>query len=275
MSRLTLLVLLLLPMSLMARAAAQDAITSAQRAKHLEKMRQVAGSIRVLADPQRPESAVKLRQEPVLRYADNTRQTYESSLWIWSAGGRPAAILAVEYYNPMDPKGPRWLYEIASLSTERIAAELDGNFRWTAEEPGLKLETLPDAPPPAEKEARRLAQMKELRGRFTAYENATFSGRIELRPLATPLLRYSDAEQELIDGAIFALANGTNPEVLLVLEAQRVEEKAAWRYALVQMSGEPATVQLDDKEIWKKEGADPPAVQASYINGWIATEKEE
>jgi hypothetical protein len=265
------MVLLLLPMSLLARAAAQEPITDAQRAGHLKLMREVAGSIRVLADPQRPESAVKLRQEPVLRYADNTRQTYESSLWIWSDGGRPAAILAVEFYNPMDPKGPRWLYEIASLSTEPIAAELEGNFQWTAKEPGLKLQVLADAPPPADKEARRLSQMKELRGRFTAYENATFSGRIELRPLATPLLRYADAKQSLIDGAIFALANGTNPEVLLVLEAHRVEEKAAWRYALVQMSGEPVTVHLDGKEVWKQEGADPPAVRASYINGWIAT----
>lgn len=275
MSRWTLLALLLLPLIPAIRAAAQESITSAERAKHLEKMRQVAGSIRVLADSQRAESAVKLRQEPVLRYADNTRQTPESSLWVWSAGGRPAAILAVEFYNPMDPRGPRWLYEIASLSTERIAAELDGNFRWTAKEPGLKLQALADAPPPAEKEARRLTQMKELRGRFTAYENATFSGRIELRPLATPLLRYSDVKAELIDGAIFALANGTNPEVLLVLEAHGSKDKAAWRYALVQMTGEPVTVQLDGREIWKQDGAEPPAVRASYINGWIATKKEQ
>src|SRR5688572_32278328 len=42
----------------------------------------------------------------VLRYADSTRQTNESSLWIWSGGGRPTAILAVEYY-PMGPMGPR------------------------------------------------------------------------------------------------------------------------------------------------------------------------
>src|SRR5262245_20841537 len=49
-------------------------------------------------------------------------------------------------------------------------------------------------------------------GRFTAYENATVNGRIELRPLVTPLLRYSDAKLNVLDGAIFALASGTNPE---------------------------------------------------------------
>ena len=269
----SLLVLLLLPMSLIGRAAAEEPASDTERARHLERMREVAGSIRVLADPQRAESAVTLKQEPVLRYADSTRQTLESSLWIWSDGGRPAAILAVEYY-PKGPTGPRWLYEIASLSTAPIAAECEGTFRFAAKGPGLKLEELADAPPPAEKEVRRLAQMKELRGRFTAYENATVNGRIELRPLVTPLLRYSDAKQGLVDGAIFALASGTNPEVFLVLEAQAVKGKSVWQYALVQMTGEAVAVQLDGKEVWKQEGANPPAVRASYVNGWIETKKE-
>ena len=230
MSRLpSLLVLLLFPLSLTSRAAGEEpaadkAAADAARARHLERMRKVAGSIRVLANPKRAESAVKLKQEPVLRYADSTRQTNESSLWIWSDGGRPAAILAVEYY-PKGPSGstePRWLYEIASLSTQPIAAESEGSFRFTAKEPGLKLQPLPDAPPPAEKEIRRLAQMKELRSRFAAYENATDNGRIELRPLETPLHRDSAPKEGLLDGAVFALASGTNPEVLLVLEAHEV-----------------------------------------------------
>jgi hypothetical protein len=275
MSRLqSLFVALLLSIGLIARAAAEEPGSDGERARHLERMRELAGSIRLLADPKRAESVVKLKQEPVLRYSDSTRQAHESSLWIWSDGGRPTAILAVEYY-PKGPKGPRWLYEIASLSTERIAAECEGSFRFTAKEPGLKLQTLADAPPPAEREARRLAQMKELRGRFTAYENATINGRIELRPLVTPLLRYAEAKEELIDGATFAFASGTNPEVLLVLEAQVVEGKPQWQYALVHMTGEAVTVQLDGKEVWKQAGDNPPAVRASYVNGWIETKKGE
>jgi hypothetical protein len=280
MSRLSsLLVVLLLPVTLMARAPAEEpkrekGASEAERARHLERARAVAGSIRVLVDPKRGESAVKLKGEPVLRYADSTRQAYESSLWIWSEGGRPAAILAVEYY-PTGPTGPRWLYEIASLSEGLIAAEREGTFKFTAKEPGLLLKTLPDAPPPAEKEIRRLAQMKELRGRFTAYENATVNGRIELRPLVTPLLRYSDAKLDVLDGAIFALASGTNPEVLLVLEAHQLKGKSEWRYALVHMTGEAATVELDGKEVWQRKGDNPPAVRPSYINGYVEMAKEE
>ncbi|HMC12643.1 MAG TPA: hypothetical protein VKH44_15190, partial [Pirellulaceae bacterium] len=224
-------------------ASPERAKLEAERARHLERMRKVASSIRVLADPKQTDSAVKLKDEPVLRYSDSTRLAQESTMWIWSGGGRPTAILAVEYY-PMGPKGPRWLYEIASLSTQPIAAECEGYFRWAAKAPGLKLQPLPDAPPPADKETRRLAQMKELRSRFTAYEKATVEGRIELRAVATPLVRYSSPPEDLVDGAIFALASGTNPEVLLVLEAQGPKGKVAWHYALVHMTGEAATVQL-------------------------------
>jgi hypothetical protein len=218
----------------------QEPDVAALRAAHLERMREVAGSIRVLADPQRAESAVKLRAEPVLRYADDTRRTIESALWIWLGGGRPTALLALEYF-PTGPQGPRWLYEVASLSTERIAAECEGSFRWTAAEPGLQLKPLPKAPPPADKEIRRLTQMKELRDRFAAFESARIEGRIELRPLATPLVRYADVQQSLVDGAIFSLASGTNPEVLLVLEAHAAGDKAEWQYALVQLTGEAVT----------------------------------
>ena len=272
MARLHLLVVLLLvAIGLLSSAPAQEPVTEDQRAQHLEKMRELAGSIRLLADHERAESAVKLKEEPVLRYADDTRQTHESSLWVWSDGGRPAAILALEFY-PQDPQGPKWLYEIASLSTGRIAAEREGSFRWTATEPGLDFRSLDGGPLPAEKEARRLAQMKQLRGRFAAYENASAAsgGRIELRALATPLLHYADADQGILDGAIFSFANGTNPEVLLVLEARTVKDEPAWHYALVHLSGEPVAVQLDGKDLWQRPGDIPPATRPSYVNGYVA-----
>ena len=62
---------------------------------------------------------------------------------------------------------------------------------------------------------------------------------------------------------------------LLVLEARVVQGKSVWQYALVQMTGEPVAVELDGKEAWKQEAAEPPAVRASYVNGWIETKKGE
>jgi hypothetical protein len=112
--------------------------------------------------------------------------------------------------------------------------------------------------------------MKELRGRFTAYETATQNGRIELRPLVTPLARYADAKRQIVDGAIFAFASGTNPEVLLILEAHQInDDDTAWQYGLIHMTGEAVAAQLDGKEVWSRPGDEPPATRASYVNGYL------
>jgi len=247
-----------------------------QRAAHLARMKELAASIHVYAAPGKKESEAKLVSEPVLRYGDNTRKNNESSLWIWGSKGRPSAIVAIEFY-PNRPKQSAWLFEIASLSAERISverisAERGDELAWTAKEPGLKLQTIADADPPADKPVRRLAQMRDLRKRFAAHERETSEGRIELRPLTSPLYRYEDVASAVIDGAIFSFANGTNPEVLLVLEAHKTKDAAVWRYGLAQMTGAAVAVQLDGKQVWERGEADPPAVRESYVNGWIPSE---
>jgi hypothetical protein len=245
--------------------------TDADRAAHLARMKALAASVEVFAEPRRPDSKAELVPEAVLRYSDNTRQNDEASLWIWGTAGRPRAIMAIEFY-PNQRLGPRWLYEIASLSTERITAERGADLKWTAKEPGLKLEPIADAQPPVAQPIRRLAQMKALRARFTAHEHTTSEGRIELRPLTSPLHRYEDPANGIVDGAIFSFANGTNPEVLLALEARESVGKTRWVYAFVQMTGAAVKAQLDGKEVWERREADPPAVRDSYVNGWLPSE---
>jgi hypothetical protein len=251
-------------------AAESDETVQEQRAEHLAKMQDLAASIRLLADSQQETSAVKLVEKPIIRYSDSTRETHESSLWIWSGGGRPSAMLAVEYY----PKVPRWLYEIASLSTGRIAARRESDLHWAATEPGLVLRALNSEDSPSDSAVRRLIQMKELQRRFRAHERGSLEGRIELRPLSSPVFRYTDAGVNVLDGAIFAFVNGTNPEAFLVLEAHRNKEGiASWHYGLVRMTGERVVVALDGTEVWKRELAEPPAVREDYVNGWIPAKR--
>jgi hypothetical protein len=243
-----------------------------QRAAHRARMKELATSIHVFAMPGKRESEAKLVAEPVLRYGDSTRKNDEGSLWIWQTGGRPTAIAGIEFY-PSRPKGPSWLYEIASLSSERISVQRGDGLVWTAKVPGAKWQPIADADPPADKPVRRLAQMKELSRRFTAHEREGTEGRLELRPLTSPLYRYGDAASDVLDGAIFSFANGTNPEVLLVLEAHKAKGIAAWRYALAQMTGAKVFVLQDGKPVWDRGEADPPAVRDSYVNGWIESEQ--
>lgn len=251
------------------------ALTPEQKAAHLERMHKIARSISVFDGVGPDKRTAELVKQPVLGYRDDTRRQHDSTMWIWGNTGRPSAIIAVEYY-PERPQNTKWLYEIASLSADRIAADRGEELHWEARKPGLDLTVLTGAPAPAEKPAARLAQMRQLRRRFTAHERTATEGRIELAPMAAPLHRYQDPKQGIVDGAIFAFANGTNPEILWIIEAHSKQGKSpSWQFGLAQMTGGEVYVSLDEKEVWKRGEADPPAERDSYINGWMSDTSEK
>ena len=70
-----------------------------------------------------------------------------------------------------------------------------------ARQAGLEPTPMPDAPAPADAEGARLAQMKELARRFSASADGGPGGRLQLRLMASPLLRYHDEATALLDGA--------------------------------------------------------------------------
>jgi hypothetical protein len=215
---------------------------------------------------------VALKREPLHRWNDPTRDFSDGSLWAWGEKGRPIALVAVELYP--HPRGigtgdPTWAFEFVSLSTG--ALEMDGGagfdpsyteaatpgrnltLRWAPNKAGIELRTIPGAPPPGRSPVVRLAQMRDLVKRFTAREfwNPQTDRRIELRPMPRPIDRYSDPSTGLLDGAIFLFANGTNPEVLLLVEAHEGAEGAAiWRFAVARLTTARAELTLDQKVVW-------------------------
>jgi hypothetical protein len=248
---------------------AADEPTPEQRAAHRARIEQLAASITVEELVGNGRVPSTRREKPLLVYNDNTRRLSESSLWVWTQHNRPVAVVAVEHY-PNHPMGPRWLFELVSLSDHRLSAARPPELQWTSRETADAWRVL-DGVVPARIEAARLAQMRQLQQRFRAWEGFREGAtRTELRPLTSPLLRFSDLDKGVIDGAIFAFANGTNPEVFLVFEARGTsQESSVWQYRLAQMTGAEVTVELDDKPVWKRPDADPPAERPSYINGWF------
>lgn len=255
-------------------AEESDGVPAAERATRLVQTNRILDAMRVYSGPDRKGDPATRTSEPVLRYTDSTRQTSDSTLWLWGAAGRPIAIVAIEHY-PKNPEKKRWICEVASLSNERISVEYGDYIDWTAKKPGLELVQLEGAPAPSEQPAARLLQIKQLQRRFTAHEKASIEGRIELRPLAKPLHRYQDIDAGIVDGAIVSFTNGTNPEVLLVLEARTTSQGGAeWQFALVQMTGEAVFAELDVKEIWTRGEAAPPARRDAYVNAWVSPPAE-
>jgi hypothetical protein len=144
------------------------------------------------------------------------------------------------------------MHEFHALGPLRIAARLnDSDHQWLPQA-GVPLNSLPDAPAPTATARQRANQMREIAREFTAHTIDDVKARWQLRLLSRPLYRYEKAEGDLIDGALFAFVSdaGTDPEIVLVLEAVKNGEKATWQYRTVRLSISSLYVQYKGKDVW-------------------------
>jgi hypothetical protein len=72
--------------------------------------------------------------------------------------------------------------------------------------------------------------------------------------LAQPIHRYRDPLAGLLDGAMFIFAHGTNPEIVLLIEAAGQDAAAAaWQYGVARLGSAELHVSLDSREVWTQE----------------------
>jgi hypothetical protein len=113
----------------------------------------------------------------------------------------------------------------------------------------------PDATSPDDRQTARTRQLKDLARRLSAHEFwDPDNSRFELRLLVQPVLRYAEPDNKVHDGAAFVLAHGTNPEVLVLIEALGESlEKSRWHYSLARLGSAELHVAIDGKEVWKRD----------------------
>ena len=191
-----------------------------------------------------PES-LKFDKAPFLRYDDATRDLLDAGVWRLGKGGRPRAVVTLEIYRPSSGQA-KLTYEFVSLASDKFSAVSPRGPTWEPAESELKMEDLEGAPPPAETERARLVQLRQLARRFTAHEISS-NNRVECRLLPQPLDRYSDSKNKIQDGAIFVFANGTNPELGLLLECH--DKK--WTYGAFRLSSARLYAELDGKQFYE------------------------
>jgi hypothetical protein len=231
-------------------ARADDADEKPEIKARLKRMRERAAGIKLwrrAGDERKPLDA---KQEPLFRLVDPTRDYPDGTLWAWPEKGRPAALVALSVMSSSQP--PRWLYEFVSLSESEVGADFGPDFaRWSALGPGWEPHAFRDAPAPADSDSGRLRQMRELARRFEAVE--FLPTRFELRLLPQPVLRYADPRAGQLDGAVFLFCHGTNPEIILTVEAQQEPDKpAVWQYAFARNSIAGLRVTLGGAEVWAR-----------------------
>jgi hypothetical protein len=209
---------------------------------------------------------LKLEPKAILRWTNPTVGRLYGDVYVWTADGRPEVVMSL--YKAWEPA---WGFaaEMHSLSLTEISAERDGRSMWQPSKAGINLKDVADASEPAELPVRRLQQMRAIANNFSATmtdERLTASGeRQELRLLTQPVYRYQCTDSEIIDGALFAIVLGTDPEVFLLLEARQTQGAARWQYALARMNNDGLRASYKGSEIWKVErGAYPGKINDPY-----------
>jgi hypothetical protein len=75
---------------------------------------------------------------------------------------------------------------------------------------------------------------------------------VELRLLPQPLFRYEPDREvpDLVDGALFAFVQGTDPQSLLILEARRDGTKVGWHFAFARLASGAVAARYHQREVF-------------------------
>ncbi len=194
------------------------------------------------------DGLIEMLPNPLLTYGDAARNNEAGTLWAWGKSGRPVAFL--ELYRNIGNDQP-WVHALTLTSPELIQLTGANNPRWTPKKSQFVLKEIPDSPEVSAQPAIRLRQMKEISRRFEAHQFwDPDNSRFEMRLLVQPVHRYHDEAVKVIDGAVFVLAHGTNPEVLVQIEADAAQQPPRWKYSLARLGSAEMHVLLDGKEVW-------------------------
>jgi hypothetical protein len=196
-----------------------------------------------------PESQEPLQVVPALRWSNNTRGTLNALTVLYVRKGRPYAVACLFPYD----RGMIHDFQSLARESDPIVARRGGETVWRPQTAGVEYAPIPDAPAPRGSRPERLLQMKLLSERF----ESTLLGwkpdsndKEKLRRLPQPIYRYDPEPGPVVDGAVFAFVQGTDPESLLLIELVQEGPKQHWVYAFARRTAGKLEGRLDGKVVW-------------------------
>jgi hypothetical protein len=213
-----------------------------------------AAGVYQLHVPVRDKSAVTLNAQPLLRWNNLVVREDDGMLFLWTEGEKGRPIAGAQFFL----QGPDWHHEFQSLCPDRFEARLQrgqlADWIWQPARGGVEFVAAERIDASADSAGQRLRQMRSIAERFNAAvdQDEKFESSEQLRLLTSPIYRYAAKEQGILDGTIFAFVQGTNPEVLMLIEAANEDAPAnVWRYGFARMSCFYLRVREFDQVVWK------------------------
>lgn len=198
----------------------------------------------------REKRKLVLQKQPLLNWQNPERPSTLGSLFVWLDGGRPAAIASIFTFEVNQQL--RRKHEVISLFPESMVATLDGEPVWSPGPLDIKGIDIGSIPAPAASDSGRLTQMRNIaRDLIGKHQPREGGAARELRLLSQPIIRYHSAADKIVDGALFALSVGTDPEILLLIEARQSKEGAEWKVVPLRSHFDELELQHKQKVVWK------------------------
>lgn len=228
---------------------APDVATEQRLATELARRELARLTLRTAGDS---GAAFEATPESLLKWSNPDAGRVYGDVYVWTDQGRPAAAASIyRWYSPYQSL----TIEFCSLSTGSITAVRDGEVVWRPTDPGIQWRDLPGPEVPAASRPARLTQMKRIANRFDAKLNDSRTDQAAvdkvLRLLSRPVFRYGEVASA--DGAMFAFVVGTDPELLLLVEA----DKQGWQYALSRINRDALSVTFDREVVQRFEYLGP------------------
>jgi hypothetical protein len=157
------------------------------------------------------------------------------SIYVWTDAGRPVVIAKAH----INRSKSAWIDTMVPLMSAPIEMAHGNSVRWKPSEPEVVERMLSEAGEVAATNHGRQVQMRSIARRFQAagtWGEETPS-QWEFRLMPNPLYRYTALPHGIMDGAMFGYAQGTNPEIILLVEAVRSDAgELRWRVAATRLT---------------------------------------
>ena len=219
-------------------------------AEALERTTEAATHYQFQLTGDAPET-LEFHSNSLLHWSNPVIGVIYGNVFVWTKNGRPEVIGSIlQWYEPHKHS----THEFHSLSNERVVGLHDGRQVWATQQPGLTWAKVPNAPVVGESKLVRQRQLRAIARQFQISSVDKEDAPYNLRLLSQPLFRYGDAKSKVLDGALFSFVQGTDPEVILLIEAEKNEEGTLeWRFALSRMAALEFSAELQGREVWRVE----------------------
>lgn len=204
------------------------------------------------------QQPLELQKVPVFKWQNLLRDNGQlGAVYVWTREGRPELLGTIFSQHAQDDSGQRVVvHEFHTLSDRvlSVRAPKDVSRAWKPKGI-LPIKPLTDAPAVSESAPQRLLQLRNLAREFSAVTHSE-GERTEMRLAPRPLIRYQPTRSDVLDGALFAFlssAAGTDPEVVVVIEARRADSNAkdwTWHAGIVRFTDRDLVVTRNNVELF-------------------------